>query len=361
MPRPYFESDIKEIIEKLGPSVQLFSGKTVVLTGSEGFLGLYFSAMFQMLSDTVLEQPVKVLAFDNFVSSAVSKQEMPEYSCIAFQDHNIIMPIPVAEKVDFVIHLAGIASPVWYRLKPLETLDVATTGTRNALDLAKANDARMLHFSSSEIYGDPSTHHVPTSENYHGNVSCRGPRACYDEGKRMGETLCDIYHDHFGVDVIVVRPFNVYGPGLGERDYRVLPTFASRLKSGTPLQVYGSGKQTRTFCYIVDAIYGFTQALLSGAPGEAYNIGNPNPEVSIAELAHTVNKLTDIPVHIIDDYPDGYPSNEPQRRCPDISKAHLHFEFKPTISLKEGLVRFFRWTDQAYDGTGDLAGALGKD
>jgi UDP-glucuronate decarboxylase len=219
------------------------------------------------------------------------------------------------------------------------------------LELALEHGAAFLYFSSSEIYGDPDPRHVPTSENYPGSVSCRGPRACYDEGKRVGETLCDIFHNYFGVRTVVVRPFNVYGPGLRERDYRVLPNFATRLKAGLPLEVYGSGVQTRTFCYVVDAIVGFMAAILKGVPGEAYNIGNPTPEISMLDLATRVQQVVGERAQFRRiDYPDGYPSNEPQRRCPNIQKARLHLGFEPLVGLDEGLRRFFTWTDRTYTG-----------
>jgi len=358
---PFLDSDIAEIARLLGPHAHAFSGKTVVLTGSEGFIGIYLCALFQHLSDKVLDKPVRVLAFDNFISSAVTPEAMPRHSCVVFQRHDVNRSMLVEEPVHYVLHAAGVASPVWYRTKPLETLDVSTVGTRNMLELARIHGAAYLQMSSSEIYGDPDPRHVPTSENYHGNVSCRGPRACYDEGKRMAETLCWIYHECFGVHVVVVRPFNVYGPGLRERDYRVLPSFASRIKAGVPLFVYGAGKQTRTFCYVVDAVAGFLLAMVRGVAGEVYNIGNPDPEISMEDLARRVQRLLgDRVQYVLKDYPDGYPSNEPQRRCPDIAKAHLHLGYQPVVDFDEGLRRFFQWTDETYTGGADPSTVLGE-
>jgi UDP-glucuronate decarboxylase len=350
----YLETDIAEIADRLGPAVQAFSGKTVVFTGACGFLGTYFMALFERLNRGVLKSPARVIACDNMISSAHGPELMKLFGSIRFSQHDIIRPMTVDEPVDYVLHAAGIASPIWYRTHPLETLDVATQGTRNMLDLARAKNAKFLHFSSSEIYGDPDSRHVPTSENYFGHVSCRGPRACYDEGKRVGETLCDIYHDHYGVHTVSVRPFNVYGPGLRERDYRVLPNFASRIKAGKPLLVYGSGRQTRTFCYVTDAVTGFLLAIVKGVSGEAYNIGNPNPEITMEELAQRLKSVAGDKVsYRIADYPDGYPSNEPQRRCPDIRKAELQLGFAPAVSLEEGLRRFLGWTDRSYSGAAD--------
>ncbi len=156
---------------------------------------------------------------------------------------------------------------------------MAVQGTKNMLDLARTNGAKLLFFSWSEIYGDPDSAHVPTPESYRGNVSCLGPRACYDKSKRLGETLCRIYQQRYGVHTNIVRPFNVFGTGMQERDYRVLPNFASQIAGGRPLTVYGTGRQTRTYCYLSDAIVGFTLAMLRGVPGEPYNVGNPKPEL----------------------------------------------------------------------------------
>ena len=309
-------------------------------------------ALFEHLNRERLKSPVTVLAYDNMISSAHGPELMRTFASIQFSQHDVVQPITIGQPVDYVFHAAGIASPVWYRTHPLQTLDVATDGTRNMLELARTKKAALLYFSSSEIYGDPDPRHVPTSENYFGNVSCRGPRACYDEGKRVGETLSDIYHDHHGVHTVAVRPFNVYGPGLRERDYRVLPNFASRIKAGLPLLVYGSGRQTRTFCYVADAIVGFMLAAIRGVSGEAYNIGNPNPEISMEELAKRLQAVAGAGVQYrIADYPDGYPSNEPQRRCPDIRKAQLQLGFEPKVSLEEGLRRFLSWTDRTYSGS----------
>jgi UDP-glucuronate decarboxylase len=252
-------------------------------------------------------------------------------------------------KVDFIFHMAGIASPYYYRAFPLETLDVAITGTRKMLDMAKDKGAKLIFFSSSEIYGDPDSKHVPTAESYRGNVSCLGPRACYDESKRVGETLCRIYHTQFGVDTAMIRPFNVYGPGMQEKDYRVLPNFASRIKNEQPLKIYGSGNQTRTFCYITDAVAGFMKVAAHGVPGEPYNIGNPTPELSMLELAKEIEKVLGQKVAVdIVEYPDSYPADEPNRRCPDISKSNLQLGYQPRVTLQDGLKRFMDYSLRTY-------------
>lgn len=345
------DSDIDEIAERLKPAAQELAGKTVLLTGGRGFLGRYFTRAFVRLNETTLRKPCKVLVLDSLITAGRDGKKVESFPHVRFARHDVIRPFRQKIKPDFIVHAAGIASPFYYRAYPLKTLEVATSGTKNVLDLADRHKSRVLFFSSSEIYGDPDPRFVPIQESYRGNVSCQGPRACYDESKRLGETLCYIYHTQRGVSVSTVRPFNVYGPGMQESDYRVLPNFASRIKGDLPLNVYGSGAQTRTFCYITDAMVGFFFALLRGVPGEAYNIGNPEPEISMQDLAVRIEKVLGRKIkYKLAEYPDSYPADEPQRRCPDIRKARLQLDYEPLVDLDEGLRRFFAWTDTVYTG-----------
>lgn len=345
------KSDIAEIAHFLGRAGAEFSGKTVLLCGGRGFLGRYFMETFAYLNAHKLKKPCKLIVVDNLITAGKAGTKKFSFPHARFIQHDIIKPLALRERLDFVIHAAGIASPYYYRAYPLETLEVAINGTKNLLNLAQKSRARLLFFSSSEIYGDPDPKYVPTPESYRGNVSCQGPRACYDESKRLGETLCYVYHNKFGTSVNMVRPFNVYGPGMQESDYRVLPNFASRIKAGRPLKIYGSGNQTRTFCYVTDAIAGFLQVLTRGGPGEAYNIGNPKPEVSMMDLVKSVSQVLGRPVkHNLIEYPDSYPADEPNRRCPDITKARLQLGFEPRVGLPEGLRRFLSWADSVYKG-----------
>lgn len=347
------ESDIQEIAGHLGNESQALSGKTVLLLGGAGFLGRYFSSVFAYLNKHILKEPMRAIIADNLITSGALGDSVTDIDGFTFIEANVIEPLQVNEPVDYIMHAAGIASPYYYRKYPLETLDVATRGTRLALDLAKEHAVKgFLFFSSSEIYGDPDELHVPTRESYRGNVSCTGPRACYDESKRLGETLCQIYHQQYGVPTKVVRPFNVYGPGMQETDYRVLPNFASRIMADQPLNIYGSGKQTRTFCYITDAVVGFLKVLLNGVPGEAYNIGNPMPELSMLELAKMMEHILSkrLKINIVE-YPDSYPADEPQRRCPDISKAGMQLGYQPAVTIGDGLQRFMNWASKHYTGS----------
>lgn len=341
--------DIQEIAKRLGDEVAPLSGSTVLLAGGGGFLGRYFIALFNHLSHEVLAKPVRLIVLDNQITSGGWSAPVSSNGC-RFISHDVIRPLELTEPIDYCIHAAGIASPYYYRKYPLETLEVATSGTKNLLSLCLQHKLRgFLFFSSSEIYGDPDEKHVPTPESYRGNVSCLGPRACYDESKRLGETLCTIFHELHGSPTKIVRPFNVYGPGMQETDYRVLPNFASRIIKELPLNIYGTGNQTRTFCYVTDAMVGFLKTLLNGAPGQVYNIGNPVPEVSMKTLVSTLEQVLGrkLEIHVVE-YPDSYPSDEPQRRCPDITKAALQLNYKPSVGLPEGLSRFMNWALQNY-------------
>ena len=349
----YLESDIVEIGTRLGQQARQLEGATVLLCGGHGFLGRYFIAAMKFLNREVLAKPCRLIVADNHITSGKMGAQTDGHDGYQFLLHDVIQPLELHEPLDYIIHAAGIASPYYYRKYPLETLDVAITGTKHLLQLATRHQLKgFLFFSSSEIYGDPDPAHVPTPESYRGNVSCLGPRACYDESKRLGETLCTIFHELHGVPTTIVRPFNVYGPGMQETDYRVLPNLASRAVGGQPLHVYGSGKQTRTFCYATDALVGFFKALLEGAPGHVYNIGNPVPEISMLELVKIVERLLGraLDVQLVE-YPDSYPADEPQRRCPDINKARLQLDYHPAVSLEEGLQRFLGWAVKHYTGS----------
>ncbi len=345
------DSDIAEIVERLKIDAADFAGKTVLLTGGRGFLGRYFMEVFGALNSGVLDEPVQLVAMDNMITAGKEGAQVPDLPNVEFIQHDVIQPFEWNRPLDYVIHAAGIASPFYYRAYPLETLEVAITGTRRMLELADAHDAHFTFFSSSEIYGDPDPKHVPMAESYRGNVSCQGPRACYDESKRVGETLCYIFHGTKGTHTNTIRPFNVFGPGMQETDYRVLPNFASRIKGGMPLHIYGTGNQTRTFCYITDAIVGFLEVVLKGVAGEAYNIGNPEPEISMLDLVKRIEKVSARPVaYDVVEYPDSYPADEPNRRAPDIRKARLQLDYEPTVDLDDGLKRFLDWSDGVYTG-----------
>jgi UDP-glucuronate decarboxylase len=270
--------------------------------------------------------------------------------------HDIRTPLPAGmDDFEFVVHAAGIASPTYYRMHPIETMDANINGLRSLLDWSVRQQERghsiegFLFFSSSEIYGDPDAQFIPTPETYRGNVSCTGPRACYDESKRYGETLCVNFAREYGLPVRVARPFNNYGPGLKITDRRVIPDFARDILSGCDIVMFSDGAATRTFCYVSDAATGYYKVLVRGHDGEAYNIGVEEPEISMRELAerlaelgrrhfgysgNVVRRQSEEVEYLVDN---------PSRRCPTIAKAREHLRYGPRVELTEGLRRSLLW------------------
>lgn len=345
-------SDIEEIYSGLQDSLPKLRGKEILITGAAGFLGRYFMSLFHLFNERNSDSPVTIVALDSYITSSNTTDQSwqrtsPHIEWI-FGDAEIGSQLP--NKFDYIIHAAGIASPQHYRAHPLQTIDVAVGVTRKLLEKAKLDNSRLLFFSSSEVYGDPFPEFIPTSEDYRGNVATLGPRACYDESKRLGETLCWIYQTYYSVHSCIVRPFNVYGPGMMPKDYRVLPNFAASIARGEPLNVYGHGLQTRTFCYITDAIIGFSKIILDTETPDVFNVGNPKPEISITDLARKVNLIVGEKNKglVLSSYPTSYPEDEPNRRCPNITKISQTLQFNPQIELEIGLKRFLSWSKENY-------------
>ncbi len=343
----YLEDDISKIIEDTKSIKKYFIGKTILITGGNGFLGKYFTEIFKRFNQNS-KKKIKIIILDNFATSS-KLNNFKENKEIKFKKFDATKPLKLNNKIDIIIHAAGIASPYYYRKKPLETLDVSIMGTRNLLNLAKKNNSKFLFFSSSEIYGDPDTKNIPTKETYRGNVSSMGPRACYDESKRLGETLCYIYNKKYNTNINIIRPFNIYGPGMNKKDYRVMPNFVSNIINNKKLKIYGNGKQTRTYCYITDGLNGFIRVLALGKPGEVYNIGNTKPEISVDNLIKVIRNLYSKKILVKKTpYPKSYPEDEPSRRCPNISKAKRHLNFKPKIKLSHGIKKYINWAEIYY-------------
>lgn len=339
----HYYNDSRDVIEGLAELNQRFSGKTVLITGAAGFLGTEFVHYFAALNDSgVLSRPCHCIAMDNF------SRGMPDWldRLHPRKDLRVLKANVVQYKrwprADFIIHGASIASPIVYRQYPLETMDANVLGLRNLLEHSRqCQPESMLFFSSSEIYGDPDAAHIPTDESYRGLVSCTGPRACYDESKRYGETLCVNFWRVHRVPVKVARPFNNYGPGLRLDDRRVLPDFFRDVLNGRDVVILSDGRATRTFCYVSDALEGYLRLLLSGENGEAFNIGTEKPEVSVRDLARMVIEVCGKDVNVIHKESEDadYLTDNPCRRCPDISKARSRLAYKPRVSLEQGLKR----------------------
>jgi dTDP-glucose 4,6-dehydratase/UDP-glucuronate decarboxylase len=341
------QEDVESIVLGMKDVLAPLAGKTLLVTGGSGFLCSYLLDCIAYLNDTGWYKPCRVISVDNLRSGvAVRVAHLSQRSEFRFVSHDVSHPLKLSETVDFIVHGAGIASPTFYRKFPLETVDVNVAGTRHMLDLAvRGRATSMLYMSTSEIYGDPDAKAIPTPEDYRGFVSCTGPRACYDESKRMAETLCAIYHSLHGAPVKVMRPFNVYGPGQRLDDRRIIPDLMSAALSRRPLVLYSDGRATRSFCYVSDAIRAMWFVLLSGANGEAFNVGNDEREINIGELARELVAIAGPPtLDVVQEMsPDAhYLTDNPQRRCPDLRKLKSYFDWKPQMTLVEGLRRTLR-------------------
>jgi len=298
---------------------------TAVVTGGAGFLGSH-------LCDHLIARDFRVICIDNLETSTLRNIQHIRGDDFVFLNHDVIEHIEIDEPVDFVYHLAALASPIDYLRQPLHSLKVGSYGTHNALGLAKWKRARFLLASTSEVYGDPQVH--PQAETYWGNVNPIGPRGVYDEAKRYSEAMTMAYHGQQGVDTAIVRIFNTYGPKMRPHDGRAIPTFVRQALEGEPLTVFGDGTQTRSFCYVDDLIRGL-MALAESSEHLPVNIGNPN-EFTMNELAETVLRVTGSKSEILH---EALPIDDPQVRQPDITRARQLLGWEPEIELEEGLRR----------------------
>ncbi|OIO49821.1 MAG: NAD-dependent dehydratase [Parcubacteria group bacterium CG1_02_41_12] len=299
--------------------------KIVVVTGAAGFIGSH-------LVEKLLEQDRQVLGIDNFQTGA--RKNMNTFinnERFVFLEHDIEAPLKIRDKIDEIYHLACPAAPIHYQKDPIKTLDTAFIGTKNILDLAHRKNARVLYTSTSEIYGDPLEH--PQHESYWGNVNPIGPRSCYDEGKRSAEALCYAYHRQHDVDIRIVRLFNVYGPRMATNDGRVMPNFIQQALNNQSITIYGTGDQTRSFCYVDDMVSGLISMMNSDNTNGPINLGNP-AEITMRSLAQTIIRLTNSESEL------SYlplPEDDPHRRKPDITLAQKKLNWDPIIDLETGL------------------------
>ena len=333
--------DVELILAELGGSLAGLAGSRLLVTGASGFLCSYCIDVIAALNKRLADK-CQVFAIDNHISGSDDRlAHLRGDDSIHFINQDITQRLDLDGKVDWIIHGASIASPVFYRRYPLQTIDVNITGTRNVLDFAAGGARSMLHMSTSEVYGDPEPAAIPTPETYLGNVSCTGPRACYDESKRVSETLCRIYHQEHAVPVKIARPFNVYGPGIRLDDGRIVPDLVASALRGEELVLYSDGRDTRSFCYVRDAVSAMFHLLLCEANGEAFNVGNP-AEISIRDAALMMAEVAAPPrlpvVHRKSDDSD-YTVDSPKRRCPDITKIAQATSWTPAVALREGLQR----------------------
>lgn len=349
-------NDLNEMCRALSAELAKMAGKNLLVTGGAGFLGYYFVQTITHFNRTAARR-IGLTVFDNFSRGVPAwLTGLRDSGELRVLQHDMTHPLPRdMDSFQYIIHAASIASPTFYREHPIETMDANINGLRSLLDYAVAMQHTkgpvegVLFLSSSEIYGDPDAANIPTREDYRGLVSCTGPRACYDEAKRYGETLCVNFARQRGIPAKIARPFNNFGPGLKLTDGRVLPDFCRDVFAGRDIVVLSDGSPTRTFCYVADAVTGYFKVLVNGRNGEAYNIGVETPEISMRDVAEKVVALgrelfgytgkatfgrSNDPVYLTDN---------PNRRCPVIAKARQHVGFAPSVTLDEGLRRAMIW------------------
>ena len=353
--------DLDFIVERANAEMEQMSGRRLLVVGGAGFLGHFLvQSPLHWNAAHPNRAPIHVTVLDNYARGLPGWLKRIESNpSLELVQHDIVKPVPeTAAAFQFIIHAASIASPIYYRKHPLETMDANVGGLRNLLDYglrqAKSGSplSGFLFFSSSEIYGDPPPDQIPTPETYRGIVSCTGPRACYDEAKRYGETLCVTFASQHGLPAKVARPFNNYGPGLKITDRRVIPDFAADILAGRDIVMFSDGSARRTFCYVADAVCGYYKILVNGRPGESYNIGVEEPEISMLNLAEKMaalgGELFGYKGKVVRQQSGDkdYVTDNPNRRCPVLTKARSELGYDPQVSLAEGLRRSLLWYAQ---------------
>ena len=306
--------------------------ETVLITGGAGFIGSH-------LCDFLLEKGYRVIALDNLITGNLKNIEhLRGNENFTFIRPDVTNYLAITEKIDNVLHLASPASPVDFTKIPIQIAKVGSLGTHNALGVAKKNNSVFLLASTSEVYGDPEIH--PQPESYHGNVSTIGIRSCYDESKRFAEAITMAYHRKHNINTKTCRIFNTYGPRMRKDDGRVVPAFINQAINNLPITIFGDGKQTRSFCYVSDLINGIYKLMLSNA-NEPVNLGSQD-EMTIGDFAKKVLELTNSSSKIVF---KELPEDDPQIRQPDITKARTLLNWKPEVTLDDGLrkaIEYFR-------------------
>lgn len=305
----------------------------ILVTGGAGFIGSH-------LCRYLLQRGDRVTCLDNFFTGkSMNINSLKKDSNFKIVPHDITNPINIKRHFDRIYNLACPASPVYYQFDPIETIKANTTGIINILEFARLNGARILQASTSEVYGDPLEH--PQKESYKGNVNTLGIRACYDEGKRVAETLFMDYHRTYNLPIRIARIFNTYGPSMDKNDGRVVSNFIVQALENKPITIYGTGEQTRSFCYVSDLVEGLYKLMESEVIGPV-NLGNPG-EFTMLELAKRIIKLTESKSKV--EYRE-LPLDDPCKRKPDITLAERDLKWKPKIQLEEGLkktLNYFKW------------------
>ncbi|RZD41092.1 MAG: NAD-dependent dehydratase [Thaumarchaeota archaeon] len=332
--------DLEWVTQDLKKFSNKLEGKHVLIVGGKGFLGTYFVKILQTLNKS-FEKPCKIIVLDNLIT-AKHKENFDDPNT-KFIEHDISQKFEIEDDINFIIHSASIASPIVYRKFPLKTIDVNYQGTRNLLEMARQKKIEgMLLLSSSEVYGDPSI--IPTPESYWGHVSCTGPRACYDESKRLAETVSILYNQLYDIPIKIARPFNVYGPYLNLEDGRMIPDFIKNAIERSEIIIHSDGTPTRSFCYVTDAMKIFFKILLLSPSGSIFNVGN-DEEISVLGVAEIIKNIinSSIKIKIQKSLDPNYVVDNPQRRCPNLEYVKKTLGFTPEISLQQGIKRIYEW------------------
>ncbi len=359
------DSDLNYICNHLKEEFSQIAGKNLLIVGGAGFLGHYLVQAVLHWNEVSSGKAISLTVFDNYIRGVPEWLSALESNpSLTLVKHDITDPLPDdMGDYQYIIHAASIASPTFYRQYPIETMDANVNGLRSLLEYSlEQNETTapvegFLFYSTSEIYGDPTPENIPTPETYRGNVSCTGPRACYDESKRYGETLCVNFAQQRGVPIKIARPFNNYGPGLKITDRRVLPDFVRDVLNERDIVMLSDGAPTRTFCYIADAIVGYYKVLVKGRAGESYNIGTEAPEISMKVLAEKVveqaTKLFDYKGKAVfqESADKDYLIDNPNRRCPNIDKARQELGYDPKVTVDAGLEKALLWYKDNSEGS----------
>ncbi len=345
---PIILEDIKEVIKR-SPMLERLQGKTLLITGAGGLLASYLIYTVAILNEFYFKVPCYVISITRRPYAQYKRlAKLIDYDNFEFITLNLgssaIMPIN--KPIHFIIHAASNASPIKYFQDPLDTAKSNTLGLIDLLELARTNPVEaFLFFSSGQIYGSPPEEMIPTPEYYAGQCDPLEIRACYDQSKRFGETLCAIYYRQFQIPVKIVRPFQIYGPGLDPSDMRAFSEFSYCAARGEPIILRSRGKVRRSFCYITDGTTAFWHALFDGEPAQAYNVGCSKPLVTIEYLANMISKIANPPVQVIKNInkEDTYLSGAPEVTCPDIGKIMRLMQSESSVGIEEGFRRVYRW------------------
>lgn len=333
--------DIQLIINKF-PSFEKLRNKTVLISGASGFLPAYLVETFMSLNP---EYNINVIGLVRNLEKAITRfdhwRDNPRLKLIS---HNVELPYFTSDRIDYIIHAASQASPVYYGVDPVGTLNANILGTINLLNLAKTKHVEsFLFFSSGEVYGEVSVNDIPIKEDTFGYLNPTLLRSCYGESKRMAENICVSYFSQYGVKTKIVRPFHTYGPGMSLNDGRVFADFVSDVLKKRNITIHSDGKAKRAFCYLSDATLGFLTVLLNGESGQSYNVGNPNEEHSIEELANIISCIyPELGISVVKELPEtesiNYLKSTISRNSPAIEKI-FDLGWKPTISAQVGFKR----------------------